>query len=94
MSLASQDVGSGRSPATDQLPRHYVIGEPFPRSRHEGTSISGRSVTSSTWDKRRAVLHRAVEFARASGWIDANPLTGRRHVARAPGHRRWTRGSW
>lgn len=50
-----------------------------------GKSASGRSVTTSTWDKRRAVLHRAVEFARASGWIDTNPLTGRRHLARHTG---------
>jgi integrase len=50
-----------------------------------GKSVTGRSVTTSTWDKRRAVLHRPVEFARASGWIDANPLTGRRHIARHTG---------
>jgi hypothetical protein len=43
-----------------------------------GKSVTGRTVTTSTWDKRRAVLHRAIEFARASGWIDTNPLTGRR----------------
>jgi integrase len=42
-------------------------------------------VTTSTWDKRRAVLHRAIEFARASGWIETNPLTGRRHLARHTG---------
>lgn len=50
-----------------------------------GKTSTGRSVTSLTWDKRRAVLHRAVEFARASGWIDVNPLTGRRHLARHSG---------
>ncbi|MFP5069491.1 tyrosine-type recombinase/integrase [Pseudonocardia nantongensis] len=50
-----------------------------------GKSVTGRSVTTSTWDKRRAVLHRAMEFARASGWIDTNPLTGRRHLARHTG---------
>ena len=46
---------------------------------------TGRRVTSSTWDKRSAVLHRTLEFARASGWIDRNPLTGRRHSTRATG---------
>ena len=46
---------------------------------------TGRSVTSSTWDKRSAVLHRTLEFARSSGWIDINPLTGRRSVARHTG---------
>lgn len=50
-----------------------------------GKSVTGRPVTTSTWDKRRAVLHRAVEFARASGWVDSNPLTGRRHLARHTG---------
>jgi integrase len=50
-----------------------------------GKSVTGRTVTTSTWDKRRAVLHRAIEFARASGWIDTNPLTGRRHLARHTG---------
>lgn len=50
-----------------------------------GKTVSGRSVTSLTWDKRRAVLHRTVEFARSSGWIDVNPLTGRRHVVRHSG---------
>lgn len=50
-----------------------------------GKSVTGRSVTTATWDKRRAVLHRAVEFARASGWTDTNPLTGRRHLARHTG---------
>jgi integrase len=50
-----------------------------------GKSAAGRPVTSLTWDKRRAVLHRTVEFARASGWIESNPLTGRRHVARHGG---------
>jgi integrase len=50
-----------------------------------GKSVTGRTVTTSTWDKRRAVLHRAIEFARASGWIDTNPLTGRRHFARHTG---------
>jgi integrase len=48
-----------------------------------GRTVDGRPVTTSTWDKRRAVLHRAVEFARSSGWIDANPLTGRRHLSHA-----------
>src|SRR4051794_19893109 len=50
-----------------------------------GKSSTGRTVTSSTWDKRRAVLHRTVEFARSSGWIDVNPLTGRRLVAHHSG---------
>jgi integrase len=48
-------------------------------------TATGRPVTSLTWDKRRAVLHRTVEFARASGWIESNPLTGRRHVVRHGG---------
>jgi integrase len=46
---------------------------------------TGRSVTSSTWDKRSAVLHRTLEFARSSGWLDTNPLAGRCHVARHTG---------
>jgi integrase len=50
-----------------------------------GKSVSGRQVTSQTWDKRRAVLHRTMEFARSSGWIETNPLTGRRHVVRHAG---------
>ena len=50
-----------------------------------GKTPTGRHVTSSTWDKRSAVLHRTVEFARASAWIDRNPLTGRRHVDRHTG---------
>ena len=50
-----------------------------------GKTSTGRTVTSSTWDKRRAVLHRTVEFARSSGWIEVNPLTGRRLVARHSG---------
>lgn len=48
-----------------------------------GRTVDGRQVTTSTWDKRRAVLHRAVEFARSSGWIGTNPLTGRRHLSHA-----------
>jgi len=32
-----------------------------------GKTSTGRTVTSSTWDKRRAVLHRTVEFARSRG---------------------------
>lgn len=50
-----------------------------------GKTVNGRSVTSLTWDKRRAVLHRTVEFARSSGWIGVNPLTGRRHDTRHSG---------
>jgi integrase len=50
-----------------------------------GKTATGRPVTSLTWDKRRAVLHRTVEFARSSGWVESNPLTGRRHVARHSG---------
>jgi integrase len=50
-----------------------------------GKSATGRPVTSLTWDKRRAILHRTMEFARSSGWIETNPLTGLRHVARHPG---------
>ncbi|WP_308259568.1 tyrosine-type recombinase/integrase [Pseudonocardia sp. H11422] len=43
-----------------------------------GKSVDGRAVTSSTWDKRRAVLHRCVGFAVSSSWLDRNPITGRR----------------
>ncbi|MBA3906288.1 MAG: hypothetical protein H0X35_06320 [Pseudonocardiales bacterium] len=32
-----------------------------------GKTPTGRRVTSSTWDKRSAVLHRNLEFARVSG---------------------------
>ncbi|MDQ3275437.1 MAG: site-specific integrase [Actinomycetota bacterium] len=41
-------------------------------------TVDGRQVTYSTWDKRRAVLHQAVSFAVSSGWLDANPISGRR----------------
>jgi integrase len=41
-------------------------------------TVDGRAVTSSTWDKRRAVLHRCVGFAVTSGWLNRNPLTGRK----------------
>jgi integrase len=50
-----------------------------------GKTVTGRPVTSSTWDKRRAVLHRAMEFARSSGWVESNPLSGRQLVARHSG---------
>ncbi len=50
-----------------------------------GRSVTGRPVTSATWDKRRTVLHRTVEFARASGWLASNPLTGRNHLVRHTG---------
>ncbi len=50
-----------------------------------GKAVDGRPVTTATWDKRRAVLHRVIEFARSSGWIEANPLTGRRHLTHTGG---------
>lgn len=50
-----------------------------------GRSVTGRRVTSATWDKRRTVLHRAMEFARSSGWLASNPLTGRHHLVRYTG---------
>lgn len=43
-----------------------------------GTSPTGRQVTSSTWDTRRSVLHRVVEFAVDSGWVDRNPVSRHR----------------
>lgn len=43
-----------------------------------GRTAGGRQVASSTWDTRRSILHRALTFAVASGWLDVNPLTGRR----------------
>jgi integrase len=43
-----------------------------------GRTANGRQVASSTWDTRRSILHRAVAFAVASGWLHANPITGRR----------------
>lgn len=42
------------------------------------TAADGRSVTSSTWDKRRAVLHRVAGYAVEIGLLPANPITGRR----------------
>jgi integrase len=48
-----------------------------------GTSANGRRATSSTWDKRRAVLHRCVAFAVDSGWLAHNPLSGRKLAAPA-----------
>lgn len=50
-----------------------------------GKTVDGRTVTSLTWDKRRAVLHRVVEFVRSAGLVESNPLTGRRHLARRGG---------
>lgn len=41
-------------------------------------TAAGRAVTYSTWDKRRAVLHKALGFAVSSGWLDINPISGRR----------------
>lgn len=43
-----------------------------------GKTVDGRPVTSSTWDKRRAVLHRCLRFAVDSGWLDHNSISGRR----------------
>lgn len=43
-----------------------------------GKMADGRGVASSTWDTRRSILHRAVAFAVSSGWLDVNPITGRR----------------
>lgn len=43
-----------------------------------GKTAAGRPVASSTWDTRRSILHRALAFAVASDWLDANPVTGRR----------------
>ena len=59
-----------------------------------GKTSTGRTVTSSTWDKRRAVLHRAVEFARWSGWIEVNPLNGRRRSLALRACWRSIRGWW
>lgn len=42
-----------------------------------GTTATGRAVTSSTWDKRRAVLSRTLQFAVDTGWLDHNPVRGR-----------------
>lgn len=42
------------------------------------TAADGRPVTSSTWDKRRAVLHRVAGYAVETGVLPANPVTGRR----------------
>lgn len=50
-----------------------------------GKAADGRPVTTATWDKRRAVLHRVIEFARSAGWVDANPVTGRRHKTHTGG---------
>lgn len=50
-----------------------------------GRSVTGRAVTSATWDKRRTVLHRTLEFGRASGWLASNPLTGRHQLVRHTG---------
>ncbi|MGH8879020.1 MAG: tyrosine-type recombinase/integrase [Stackebrandtia sp.] len=41
-------------------------------------TVDGRQVTYSTWDTRRAVLHRTLGFAVSSGWLDVNPISGRR----------------
>lgn len=43
-----------------------------------GKTADGRTVASSTWDTRRSILHRALGFAVDSGWLDGNPITGRR----------------
>lgn len=43
-----------------------------------GRTADGRQLASSTWDTRRSILHRALAFAVASGWLDVNPLTGLR----------------
>lgn len=43
-----------------------------------GTAANGRPVTSSTWDKRRAVLHRVAGYAVDTGVLVTNPVTGRR----------------
>ncbi|MEJ2871741.1 tyrosine-type recombinase/integrase [Actinomycetospora sp. OC33-EN08] len=43
-----------------------------------GTAADGRPVTSSTWDKRRAVLHRVAGYAVDTGVLATNPVTGRR----------------
>jgi integrase len=43
-----------------------------------GKAVDGRAVTYSTWETRRSVLHRAVGFAVSSGWLAANPISGRR----------------
>ena len=42
-----------------------------------GTTVTGRVVTSSTWDKRRAVLNRTLQFAVEAGLLDRNPVSGR-----------------
>ncbi|TCK20633.1 hypothetical protein [Pseudonocardia endophytica] len=49
------------------------------------STATGHRVTSSTLDKRRAVLHRTLEFARAAGWVESNPLTGRRLTGETTG---------
>ncbi|MDD7918125.1 hypothetical protein PH191_10540 [Actinomycetospora callitridis] len=43
-----------------------------------GTAADGRATTSSTHDKRRAVLHRVAGYAMDTGVLAANPVTGRR----------------
>ena len=43
-----------------------------------GTAANGRTTTSSTWDKRRAVLHRTAGYAVDTGVLAVNPVTGRR----------------
>lgn len=43
-----------------------------------GKTADGRKVASSTWDTRRSILHRALAFAVDSGWLDTNPISGRR----------------
>ena len=43
-----------------------------------GTAAGGRPTASSTWDKRRAVLHRVAGYAVDTGALVANPVTGRR----------------
>lgn len=43
-----------------------------------GRTADGRTLASSTWDTRRSILHRALAFAVGSGWLDSNPVTGRR----------------
>ena len=43
-----------------------------------GTAADGRATTSSTLDKRRAVLHRVAGYAVDTGVLAANPVTGRR----------------
>lgn len=43
-----------------------------------GAAADGRPVTSSTQDKRRAVLHRVAGYAVDTGVLATNPVTGRR----------------